>query len=188
MRFYFCDKYIYTDGDEKEIERDMYAALSYFWSFYHQHGYEKWENHLENFFKYFSLTPVQKCYYAQMKLTGEAYWWWEDSHIDCWDWLILQELLHTQYARHLDGPQFSDLVAECKEILVGMVKMLESMAEKAVDNLKSEPEVDDNPKPEPEVYDKSEPGPEVIAEPVSQQEEISPHPMEVEKLHVERPL
>ena len=40
--------------------------------------------------------------------------------------------------------------------------MLESMAEKAVDNLKSEPEVDDNPKPEPEVYDKSEPGPEVM--------------------------
>jgi len=31
--FYFCEKYIYANGDEKEIKRDMYAALSYFWSF-----------------------------------------------------------------------------------------------------------------------------------------------------------
>ena len=30
MGFYFCDKYIYTDGDEKEVKRDMYAALPYF--------------------------------------------------------------------------------------------------------------------------------------------------------------
>ena len=49
-----------------------------------------------------------------------------------------------------------------------MVKMLESMAEKAVDNLKSEPEVDDNLEPESEVNNKPEPGPEVISELVSQ--------------------
>ena len=29
MGFYFCDKYIYSDGDEKEVERNMYATLSY---------------------------------------------------------------------------------------------------------------------------------------------------------------
>ena len=29
MRFYFCGKYIYSDGDEKEVERDMYEALPY---------------------------------------------------------------------------------------------------------------------------------------------------------------
>jgi len=34
MRFYFCDKYIYIDGNKKEVERDMYVALMYFrWGF-----------------------------------------------------------------------------------------------------------------------------------------------------------
>ena len=179
MGFYFCGKYIYTDGDEKEVERDMYAALPYFRGFYDQDGYEKWENHLENFFRYFSLTPAQKCHYAQMKLVGEVYWWWEDNHIDCRDWLILQEL-HARYAPHLEGPQFSDLIAECK-ILAGMVKMLESKAIKAVDNPESEPEIDDNLEPKPEVDDKPEPRPEVFAESVSQQEEVSPQPMKVER-------
>ena len=51
---------------------------------------------------------------------------------------------------------------------------------KAVDNTKSEPEVDDNLEPEPEVYEKPEPWSEVIAELVSQQEETFPQPMEVE--------
>ena len=74
---------------------------------------------------------------------------WEASHIDCRDWLILQEFLHTWYAPYLEGPQFSDLVAECKGILAGIVKMLESMAVKVVDNPESEPEVDDNSEPEP---------------------------------------
>ena len=32
MEFYFCCKYIYVDGDE-EVERDLYAALSYFQGF-----------------------------------------------------------------------------------------------------------------------------------------------------------
>ena len=32
MGFYFCGKYIYTDGDEKEVE--MYAALPFFQNFY----------------------------------------------------------------------------------------------------------------------------------------------------------
>ena len=67
-----------------------------------------------------------------------------------------------------EGPQFNDLVVECKEILAGMVKMLKSRAVNTVDNTKLEPEVDDNPEPEPEVYDKPEPGSEVIAELVSQ--------------------
>jgi len=116
------------------------------------------------------------------EVAGEAYWWWEDSHIDCRNWLILQEL-HTLYTPHLEGPQFSDLVTECKEILAGMVKMLESRAVKVVDNTESEPEVDDNPEPELEVYDK--PGPEVIAELMSQQEETSPQPMKVEELPIE---
>ena len=77
-----------------------------------------------------------------------------DSHIDCREWLILQELSHTLYASHLEGPQFSDLVAECEEILAGMVKMLESRAIKAVDN----------PELESKVYDKPESKQKVIAE------------------------
>jgi len=42
----------------------MYAALSYFWGFNDQDGYEKWGNQLEDFFRYFSLIPAQKCHYA----------------------------------------------------------------------------------------------------------------------------
>jgi len=71
-----------ADGDENEIERDMYAALWYFRGSNDQDGYEKWETHLENFFRYFSLTPKQKCHNAQMKLGEEVYWWWKNSHID----------------------------------------------------------------------------------------------------------
>ena len=40
MGFYFCGKYIYTGGDEKEVERDMYAILSYFRGSNDQDGYE----------------------------------------------------------------------------------------------------------------------------------------------------
>jgi len=76
MGFYFCEKYINTEADEKKVERNIYAALSYFLG-------------SNDFFRYFSLTPAQKCQYAQLKLTKEAYWWWENSHIDCRDWLIL---------------------------------------------------------------------------------------------------
>ena len=85
-----------------------------------------------------------------MKLAGETYWWWKDGHIDCQNWLILQEL-HIRYAPHLEGPQFSDLIAECKEILAGMVKMLENRTVKVVDNPESELKVDDNTEPEPKV-------------------------------------
>ena len=98
-----------------------------------------------------------------MKLAGEAYWWWKDSHIDYRDWLVLQELLRTRCAPHLEGPQFSDLVAECKEILAGMVKMLESKAVDAIEDPKLEPKVDDKPEPEPKI----------VVELVSLQEEIS---------------
>jgi len=41
MKFYFYGKYIDTDGDEKEVERDMYADLPYFQSFNGQDGYKK---------------------------------------------------------------------------------------------------------------------------------------------------
>ena len=33
---------------------------------------ERSENHLQHFFRYFSLTPAQKCHYAQIKLAGEV--------------------------------------------------------------------------------------------------------------------
>jgi len=73
-----------------------------------------------------------------MKLPGEAYWWWEDSHINCWDSFVLQDLFRNQYASHLERPQFNDLVAECKEILVGMRKILESIT---VEDPESEPKL-----------------------------------------------
>ena len=72
MGFYFYGKYIYTYDDEKEVERDMYAALPYFRGSNDHDGYEKWENQLEDCFRYFFLTHEQKCHYAQMKLVGEV--------------------------------------------------------------------------------------------------------------------
>jgi len=33
--------HIYTDDDEKEVERDMHAAILYFWNFNDQDEYEK---------------------------------------------------------------------------------------------------------------------------------------------------
>jgi len=75
MRFYFCESYINTDVDEKEVESDIYAAILYFLGFSGQDGYEKWQNHLEYFIRYFSLTPEQKCHYTLLKLAGKAYLW-----------------------------------------------------------------------------------------------------------------
>jgi len=85
-----------------------------------------------------------------------------NSHIDCRDCLVLQEL-STRYAPHLKGPQFNDLIAEYKELFTDMVKMLESKAVEVVEDPESEPEVDD----EPEDDDKPELKPEVVAELVS---------------------
>ena len=56
MGFYFCARYINTDADEKKVERDMYAALSYFRGSNDHVGYEEWESNLEAFFSYFILT------------------------------------------------------------------------------------------------------------------------------------
>jgi len=55
--------------------------------------------------------------------------------------------------------QFNDLVLECKELLAGVWKILESKAVEVVEDLE--------PEPEPEVDDEAEPGPEIIAELVS---------------------
>ena len=84
-----------------------------------------------------------------MKLVGQAYWWWKDSHIDDQCWFALQGHLCTLYAPHLlyaseidceksnveheyelEKSQFRDLVAECKEILASAVKLLASNAAK----------------------------------------------------------
>ena len=81
----------------------------------------------------------------------------------------MKDFLRTRYAPHLERSQFSDLVAECKEILVGVGKTLESMTVEG---------------PESEV-DEPESGPEVVAELVSPQEDISSWPIEVEDLPTE---
>ena len=83
-----------------------------------------------------------------MKLAGETYWWWEeDTHISCRAWLVLQDLLRTWYAPHLESSQFSDLIVECKEILAGMMKILESKAVVVVEDPEPEPEMDDKQEP-----------------------------------------
>ena len=72
MGFYFCGRYIFTYGYEKEVGRDMYAAIPCFQGSDDHYGYEKWESNLEVFFSYFVLTSEQN-HYAQMKLVGKAY-------------------------------------------------------------------------------------------------------------------
>jgi len=81
-----------------------------------------------------------------MKLTGQAFGAAKIFISNCRDWLVLQGLLRTRYAPHLDRPQFSDLidlVEECKEILAGMIKMVERKAAEVVEYL--EPEMNDKP-------------------------------------------
>ena len=50
MEFYFCGRYINTDTNEKEVEWDIYAALSYFQNSNDHIGYEECESSLEIFF------------------------------------------------------------------------------------------------------------------------------------------
>jgi len=38
MGFYFCDRYKNIDANDKKVERDMYAAISYFWGSNDQEG------------------------------------------------------------------------------------------------------------------------------------------------------
>ena len=40
MNFYFYGKYINTEADDKEVKRDMYAALPRFRGSDDQYGYE----------------------------------------------------------------------------------------------------------------------------------------------------
>jgi len=60
MGFYFRGRYINIDADNKKVERDMYAAIPYFWGSNDHIGYEKWEFDLEEFFSYFILTSEKK--------------------------------------------------------------------------------------------------------------------------------
>jgi len=69
--------------------------------------------------------------------------------------------------------EFSDLVAECKELLAGVGKILESKAVKIIEDPKSEPEFDD------------EPGSEIIARLVSMKEEIFSRSTYVGELPIE---
>ena len=71
MGFYFCGRYIPTNGDPKEVERKMYVAVPTFQGFFDHYGYENWESNLETFFNYFALTSEQKCLYVRMKLVGD---------------------------------------------------------------------------------------------------------------------
>lgn len=47
MRFIFCDKYINTDADFKQVESDIFDAVLYFHGYHDCNGYKNWESHLE---------------------------------------------------------------------------------------------------------------------------------------------
>jgi len=100
MKFYFCGKYINTEADDKEVKRDVYAALSCFRGSDDQYEYEKWESNLKIFFNYFILTSEQKYRYAQMKFVEKVYCWRKGSHIDYLCWFVLKDLFRVLYAPH----------------------------------------------------------------------------------------
>ena len=62
MSFYFCDKYINTDCDDKYIERAMFEVVPLFWGFNDRYGYEARESDLEDLFSYFSLKTEKNAF------------------------------------------------------------------------------------------------------------------------------
>jgi len=40
MKFYFCERYINTDADDKKVEQDMNAAIPYFRGFSDHYEHE----------------------------------------------------------------------------------------------------------------------------------------------------
>jgi len=179
MKFYFCEQYINTEADDKEVERDMYAALLCFQGSDDQCGYEKWESNLEDIFSYFILTSEQKCRYAQMKLVGKTCWK-KCSHIDYRYWFVLKDL-RALYARHLlylsgKGYKESEVVDESKS------------ESKVVDEPDSEfpvlVELDVFEKPRPEVIAELEPVPELELEVKEPEVKVEDPEPEVEELFI----
>jgi len=120
---------MYNDGDEKEMERDMYMTFSYFRGSDDQYEYEKWESNLEAFFSYFILTSEQKYCYAHMRLIREAYWWWKNNHSSCRYWFVLQDLLHTWYALHFLFTESRETLGDIQKIIEGMAIKVETDSE-----------------------------------------------------------
>ena len=42
MKFYFCERYINIDAEDKKVEQDMHAAIPYFRGYNDHDGYEEW--------------------------------------------------------------------------------------------------------------------------------------------------
>ena len=80
MRFYFCGKYIHTDGDEKYVERDMYAALSFFRVLMIRMNTKSEKINLK-----ISSNTCAEVSLCPNEASGDAYWWLKDNHIDCRD-------------------------------------------------------------------------------------------------------
>jgi len=54
-----------------------------------------------------------------MRLVGEAYWWWKDSHSSCWYSFVLQDLLRIR--PHLLFTDFKETLESFRKIIEGMV-------------------------------------------------------------------
>ena len=60
MKFYFCEKYINTEADEKEVEKDMYQLSRIFGVLMIMMGMQSEKTNLKIFFRYFYLTLEKK--------------------------------------------------------------------------------------------------------------------------------
>ena len=108
-----------------------------------------------------------------MKLVGQTYWWWKDSHIDDQCCSVLQYHLRSLYATHLfyafkadyndlnvepepKSQSFADirtdLLDEVRKFVVSQTVKFDADPQSDVVD-KSEPEIVDEPDPESEVKD-----------------------------------
>ena len=60
MKFYFCERYINTDADDKKVERDMYTAILYFRGSNDHYGYEI-EKIILKIYSVISLLHLSRC-------------------------------------------------------------------------------------------------------------------------------
>lgn len=91
---------MYTDGDARQVEHDMYDFVSNFQSFSDRYNYEDWKSYLKDFFYYIPLASKKKCFYIRQKLVGEASLWLE-GHSNFYLFWCYFKAFHTWYASYL---------------------------------------------------------------------------------------
>lgn len=72
MEFIFYGQHINTNGDPKQIERDIYDIILYYHSFNNPYGYKDWKSIL-NISSITFLYHLGKGLYVRLKLVEEPF-------------------------------------------------------------------------------------------------------------------